>query len=177
MIRSIVILSVLLAIVGCGPAVFREEVFFTENGVIHIEEKASVWLYVSSTVKSKDVFPIYYSSTKSGPYSVYFRATSKIDGYESIYLSSIVVRVSDTTEYVVLDEKLVREFNPLPDRNFSDVSIQIPLGELLQFEEGKEVEVCIKYGYESENNVEHCSTFIGKKSSETMSNFDVYMSV
>ena len=178
MVRALLISTLLILLVGCGPAVFREEIFYIENGLIHREDKSSVWLYISSTVKSKDIFPVYYSSSKSGPYSVYFRATSNLDGYDSIYLSNVVVRVAGESEKTVLNEKVVKRFSPLPDHNYSDISIQLPLGNMLTFAEGKKVEVCVKYGYnDSSVESENCSVFYGKKSNKTMSNFDVYMSV
>ena len=181
MIRALLISTLLIALVGCGPAVFRDEIFYIENGLIHKEDKSSVWLYIASTVKSKDIFPVYYSSSKSGPYSVYFRATSNLDGYDSIYLSNVVVRVVRVVgenEKTVLNEKVVKRFSPLPDHSYSDISIQLPLDNMLTLEEGKEVEVCIKYGFnDSSIESEHCSIFYGKKSNKTISNFDVYMSV
>ncbi|MGI3130277.1 hypothetical protein ACRSLK_07755 [Halopseudomonas pachastrellae] len=178
MIRTLFIFGLFAFLSGCGPAVFREEVFHIENGVIYKDDKSSVWLYLSPTVKSKDIFPVYFSSTKSAPYSVYFMATSNIEGYNSVFLSSVIVREAGQSAEVVLDEKVVKMFKPLPEHSYSDVRIQLPLGEMLTFSEGKEVEVCIKYGFNESNvELEHCSTFYGKKSREIKSNFNVYMSV
>lgn len=176
--KIITFLSLLVTLSGCGIARFHEESYPTDNFVVYDSQGTRVWLYVSSTNKTREVFPFYYSDFRSSPYSIYIRAQSNIDGVGLISVDQVYLTVQPDAPIGL--EFPVQEFSVTPPANntkYSEGSIKLPLDDLLVFKEGKEVDVCVVLSLDGRSTGKLCRKYVGTLVKDIMSNFWVYMSV
>lgn len=171
------LISLVLTLSGCGVARFNEETYTAGSYLIHSNESDKVWLFVASTNSTKSIFPFYYSSKKSGPYSIYLKAHSHAGQNESLNIDHVLVKLSESTLIEPkIPTKALRFTTPNKDSTHSEGSVSISLGESLMFIDKEDIEVCIYFTMKMKK-ISACNAYRGIKYEHTGSNFDIYMSV
>ena len=176
--RVILILAVLINLSGCGVAKFYEETYNSDNYLVQDKDQVKIWMFVSSTNTTKDIFPFYYSSKKLPPYSIYLRAHSK-SGHKAVVLihQLTVSGIEEEIIEVPISEKEINLVLQSNDLKYTEGSINYSLGNVLKFEEEKEIEVCLLFSVNDKSKKKECLVYKGTKHVDTKSNLSVYMSV
>jgi len=167
----------IMALSGCGIAIFDEETYTAENYLIHSNGSDKVWLYVVPTITTKHIFPFYYSKKILPPYSIGVTAHSKIEQDNSISISQLSIRQSEDklVEQALTINKVVFS-TPHDGAKYFEGSILIPLDSPLPFHQDKEIEVCVSFSLGNEK-IDACNIYQGTKHEDTRSNFNLYMGV
>lgn len=160
---------------GCGIAKFHDETYETENNLIHNSNGYNVWLNVNATSSTTHIFPVYFSSKRTSPYSISLIAISKSGEIESIFINQVSIKLPDGTLIIPSLSKNKTLFST-QEKSTKDTNatLSVPLNNLLIFHQDKDIEVCVSFLL-VEQEIEACKIYKGKKFEEMMYNLELYL--